>query len=332
MKKRVFKNETYTTILTTIIFIVFIVIIVIISNPSFKSNLPNIKKKDYTYESINNVDLKLKELDFLITKDNDSYYYNDLYNVQYKENELVIDKRQYIDNIKEYNSENDLSLISKLTGEEKLLELTDTFNNIIRNVNRITINIYNYSFTITCNSNSIKYNVKKIKRDKNDNIIISNISMYEANKNKDELLYNLMMDYDKEHFYYYDYLNNHFSDDSNNIVAFYYQYNNNLFYNNFQRDYLYDLYQANYNKDKKNYVALVVDSDYFKNNKLQILSKDLNYFNSKLNYNLSLSEKNLKKLNKKLSNNRSFTLKIDDNFKIGINYFDRKYSIIYYIK
>ena len=183
MKKRVFKNETYTTILTTIIFIVFIVIIVIISNPSFKSNLPNIKKKDYTYESINNVDLKLKELDFLITKDNDSYY------VQYKENELVIDKRQYIDNIKEYNSENDLSLISKLTGEEKLLELTDTFNNIIRNVNRITINIYNYSFTITCNSNSIKYNVKKIKRDKNDNIIISNI-IFQSQNNIHKYIYN----------------------------------------------------------------------------------------------------------------------------------------------
>lgn len=274
---------------------------------------------------------------------------NGVYNISYQDNGYIrVTFKKKIDrtSLKTYDSLNDLKFIDNLYGKEYLSTLYEGINLLINSFSlgyssNFNININGMYVYVSCYSDSLEFTISPelniVPLDYNFSYLDTIINENKYNADKTYILkkqyYDFAMSYNKKYFKFYDIAYNYFNNNSINICDINFSTKN---YYSFESSFCHGgssdtSFSFSYDdRLNSNYDTVLVDvkGEYFKKAYLEIIKKDLAYFQKKLGKKFDLTKNIENQIKTYVDNNQeNFELTISDGFTIKI-----KYNYSYYYK
>jgi len=288
-----------------------------------------------------NMDIKLKDMGFIEDRsirgcdEKEKCLTNGTYTITYGNSIwLTIDK--VIKNLKKYDPTDDLLFIGKMYNNEKISTRANIFMDLFKNVNSDSIgffiNIDGLGFYIYASNYSITYDIDNYIVDDDLEKDIDRIDISNASINSNYLL-NLVINDFQNSFPYYDFENHYKNLFKGSGISISIHYNN-YYYKHYLNT---DKIDFNNSSISRYYDTIEVgmSGSVFEGNCIEMIQKDIEYFNKKLNITginkLYLNSKQIEDIRSSLySNNEDKKINLNDSLYITINNYDGKYYTIKY--
>ena len=287
-----------------------------------------------------NIKNKLLELGYI--ENNNTYTKNDFEVVIKDDIDVKFTRTINYSKINSYDSTNDLANLDIILNTNNYYStfsnsintlFTLLFNNTISNfhftINDLDVYISKRNSTLTYYVDSSKKHDINSYNNINLDIMLTDTSLYSVRKD----LYNLILDYNKDYFKFYDYPYLYLNENNNNNFCTAEINENKKVIKNYCNGGTSNAYFVfSKNGSRNDYIENYVKASYFKENYINIINNDLKYISNKINYECELSEENKQKLTNYLNtNDKNLSLIINDKVKIELGYLTN-YSVKYIIK
>ena len=315
------------------------------------------RRKEEQEETKERLENWLEEKGFVKNNDNEicsritaaNCYVKDGYVAKLRSSYIDYYKPIKLDTLAGYNLEEDISYFSKLNDItipdyliSQLKEYIGTFG--LNTTSNFNIQIDNLYFSFRWYSNYIIYSFSTRNFDSYESLLPEYIDIFnpgntvEEKNNNRRALYNIIMSNNKEHYKYVDYAVTHFDDDSNNLCNIKYITRDGF---TFDSSFCHGGTSSTYfrvtegKSASQNYesVILEIKKDAFVEKYIDILNKDLEYFNKKIGYKHKLSDDDMTELRNLVENKKdNISLTLSDNLQVDIKLNSIYYAITYNIR